>query len=123
MRYDPTAAPDGLSWLQADEGERLEAVFHQHERAREVAGNLRLHAAIHVTVETQLAEGHGAIVRTMQRLLAQSLDRHDALHAIGSVVAEQMLAVLKGRSFDAADYETRLDALSATSWRDGLRKG
>ena len=123
MRYDPTAAPDPLTWLGASEGDRLDSVLQQHKRARERAGNLRMHAAIHVTVEIQLAEGLEPTVRAMERLLEQGLARHDALHAIGSVVAEQMVAAVQGGSFDAAGYAARLDALTAASWRSSGHEG
>jgi hypothetical protein len=111
------AAPDASVWLAADEADRLEAVRRQHKHAGERSGNPRLHAAVHVTIETQLAEGLAPVVRAMQRLADEGLDRHDALHAVGSVVAEQMVEAVHGRGFDATEYETRLDALSAASWR------
>jgi hypothetical protein len=85
--------------------------------AHEEAGSLRAHAAIHATVETQLAEGLGCAVRAMERLVEQGLDRHEAVHAIGSVVAAQLYAALQHRAFDSAEYEARLDALTADSWR------
>jgi hypothetical protein len=48
---------------------------------------------------------------------ALGLDRHEAVHAIGSVVAAQLYAVLQHRAFDSVEYEARLDALTADSWR------
>jgi hypothetical protein len=123
LRYEPTSTPDASRWLETPEGERLDAVLRQHEMAGEKAGSLRMHAAIHVTVETQLAEGHAAAVRAMQRLTEQGLDRHEALHAVGSAVAGQIFAALKGRSFDAAEYEKRLDALTVDSWRNSSSGG
>ena len=118
MRYDPTKAPDPSEWLAMDEAERLAAVLRHHKRAQEEDGRLRAHAAIHATVETQLAEGCGPAMRTIERLVEQGLDRHDAVHAIGSVVAAQLYAALQHRAFDSAEYEARLDTLTADSWRE-----
>jgi hypothetical protein len=118
MRYDPANAPNRSAWLEADEAERLEAILRYHRRAKEHAGNLRAHSAIHTAVENQLAEGHDVAVRTMTRLMAEGLDRHDAVHAIGSVVAKQMYAMLKERRpHDAVEYAAQLAELTAESWR------
>ena len=117
MRYDPTQGLDASEWLESDEAERLDAVLRYHKRDKERAGSVRAHAAIHVTVENQLAEGLGGAVRAMERLREQGLGRHDAIHAVGSVVAEQIYAALKHRAFDAAEYEARLDVLTAEAWR------
>ncbi len=118
MRYDPADAPDPSAWLEADEGERLEAIIRYHKRAKERGGNLHAHSAVHAAVENQLAEGLGATVRAMSRLVAQGLDRHDAVHAIGSVMAKQIYGVLqKRRPYDSAEYAAQLDELTAESWR------
>ncbi len=112
MRYDPTAGPDPGEWKGSDEAERLRAVRVQHAGAEVDLPDVRLHAALHVVVENQLAEGYEAAVRALRRLTSQGLDRHEAVHAIGSVVARQMHALLKGGAagFDAEAYARDLDA-------------
>jgi hypothetical protein len=51
-------------------------------------------------------------------MLAEGLDRHDAIHAVGSVMARHMFDIVKhGQSFDEAAYAKDLDALSAEQWR------
>jgi hypothetical protein len=117
VRYDPTEGPDASKWLESDEAERLDAALRYHKNAKERDGSIRAHAAIHVTVENQLAEGLGGVVRAMERVREQGLDRHGAIHAVGSVVAEQIYAALKHRAFDAAQYEARLEVLTAAAWR------
>ena len=118
MRYDPEVAPDPTMWLALPESERLEAVRRHHKKARLRAGSPAVHATIHVAVETQLAEGHPAAAAALQRLLADGLDRHEAIHAIGSVLADEMFGVLKEhRSHDAAAYERSLNELTAATWR------
>src|SRR5439155_21707934 len=88
-RYDPQHAPDPEAWLALDEAERTELVFQYHLRARVRLPNARLHATIHVVVENQVALGDEIPVRrTLERLRAEGLDRHDAVHAACSVLAK-----------------------------------
>ena len=64
----------------------------------------RLHAAVHAVVETQLASGAPPETRrALERLLAGGLPRHEAVHAIGLIVANATAAALDGRAFDAGD--------------------
>jgi NAD-dependent DNA ligase len=109
--------PTPEAWLELDEGEQAEAVLRYHKRHRTRAGSMRLHAFIHATVETQLAERHAAATAALERLLREGLDRHEAIHAIGSVVAEQIHGAMQGTAFDASEYEHRLNRLDAASWR------
>ena len=54
------------------------------------------------------------------RLMEEGLDRHDAVHAIGSVLAEQLSAGLDeegGSGTLNADYLEKLKHLTADSWR------
>lgn len=117
VRYDPMIGPTPDAWLELDEGEQAELVLRYHKRHGARAGNMRLHAIIHATVETQLAERHVAATAALERLLGDGLDRHEAIHAIGSVVAEQIHGAMQGTAFDAGVYERRLSRLDAASWR------
>ena len=89
------------------------------------AGRLRLHLAIHAVVETQVVEGKPRETRlTLERLVEEGLDRHEAVHAIGHVVSEEMLSVLAGgTTYDERRYTERLHALSAVEWRQGKIPG
>jgi hypothetical protein len=117
VKYDPNEAPPPSTWLAASEEARLEAVLQSHERGGARPKAARLHAAFHVMAETQIAEGLAPTVRAMARLLEGGLERHEALHAIGAVAAEQVYGTLKNGAFDAKAYEVSLDALSAESFR------
>lgn len=118
MQYDPDEPPDARTWLELPEAERLEAVRRHHKRAKARAGSPEVHAIVHVAVETQLAEGHAAATAAMERLMGDGLDRHEALHAVGSVLAEELFDVMKSkRPHDAAAYARALNALTASSWR------
>jgi hypothetical protein len=87
-RYDPLVAPDPESWLTTDEGERQRLVERYHRRQGVRLPNLRLHAVIHVVVESQVAMGDELpVAGTLARLITEGLDRHEAIHAIGNVLA------------------------------------
>jgi hypothetical protein len=102
------------------EGERAELVADYHRRARVKLPNARLHAAMHVIVENQLAEGIPAVAETLQRLRAEGLERHVALHAIGSVLIKHVWTVLRDKPPEVPDHEpyfAGLRQLSAAGWR------
>jgi len=121
-RYDPLEPPDPKAWLDLDEDERILLVRAYHRRMHEKTPNPRLHAMFHVMVETQAAMGDETpVARTLERLQAEGLDRHDAVHAVGSVLAERTYAVLKGEEPDPEldlneAYRAALEALTAEGW-------
>ena len=84
--YDPDTTPIGPDWLNLDEGERIELVSSYHRRTKVRLPNSQLHAVIHVIIENQLALEEEAVVKALTRLQDEGLSRHDALHAIGSVL-------------------------------------
>jgi hypothetical protein len=73
-----------------------------------------LHATIHVIVESQLALGVLEFMDTLARLRREGLNRHDAVHAIGSVLAEHIFELLKQAPAE--------DVVSNTAYFDGLKK-
>ena len=124
-RYDPEAAPDSAEWLALDESERLLLVEDYHRDARiSMPRRARLlHATIHTIVENQLALEDQTIVRaTLQRLMEAGLTRHEAIHAVGSVLAEHIQVLLHAQSLPAeghAPYFAALQQLTAEKWRGG----
>ena len=120
MRYDPAVGPDPKEWLELAEGKRILAVRQYHKRTGLRSGNAEAHAIIHATVETQLAVGHPDAQAAFARLSREGLDRHDAIHAIGSVLAEAFYNIMNsGGVHDAAEYARKLKALTADSWLRG----
>jgi hypothetical protein len=119
--YDPASTPAAGAWLDLDESERLELVTAYHRRHGTHLPNPQLHALIHVVVENQIALGEQLVETTLARLEAEGLTRHDALHAIGSVLTEYLYELMRQDSpaTDAAyaDYLSRLESLSVASWR------
>ena len=119
MPYDPLRPPDPAGWLALSERDRLDQVLEFHAPAGGTLPNARLHAALHVTVENQVAEGYRAVVEALARLTGEGLDRHEAVHAVGAAVAERMRQVLQSgtRAFDRLAYEGDLAALTAADWK------
>jgi hypothetical protein len=120
--YDPGRAPEARDWLDTDEGERLALVSDYHLRARVQLPNATLHATIHVVIENQLALGEAVVVAALARLQAEGLDRHDAIHAIGSVLAEFLYDLMSddGQAGSASyrGYLEQLTKLTAQGWRE-----
>jgi hypothetical protein len=121
--YNPDASPVPTAWLQTDEGERIEMVSAYHRREKVTLPDAKLHAVIHVVVENQIALGEEIVVETLARLQREGLGRHDALHAIGSVLAENLYELMQ-EDRDSVDepyrmYLQRLETLTASSWRAG----
>ncbi|MCI0150785.1 hypothetical protein KNO81_33480 [Paraburkholderia sediminicola] len=122
--YNPERGPEPESWLELDEQERILLIGTWHRVARIKLPNVTAHAALHVIVENQIALDLEPVVRAMDRLRKQGLTRHDAIHAIGSVVAENLFGILKAdQNDDAAASQARycaaVERLTAESWRRG----
>ena len=119
-RYDPAQAPDPKGWLSMDEAERIELILKFHRHAKERLPSPRLHAMLHVIVENQVALGDEIPVRrTIERLQSEGLNRHDAVHAVGSVLAKQVFDLMNENRSEADldfDYAAELEALSAERW-------
>lgn len=116
MHYDPNRDPDPREWLQRSDAERLDACARAHHplpRRHPPLGNPRLHAALHVTVEQQLAgDAPPEVRKTLSRLMRAGLSRHEAIHAVGDVAALALAKVVKTRQpFDAEAYAEALRAL------------
>jgi hypothetical protein len=121
LQYDPDRPVDPDAWLEFDESERIEAVKEYHRRAKVRLPNEILHATTHVIVENQVALGDAYPVQSVLfRLMQEGLSRHDAIHAIGSVLAERLFVALKEKGQPAdlnAEYLEKLSQLTAESWR------
>ncbi len=118
--YDPSVAPDAAAWLAMDEGERLELVRDYHRRLRITLQSLEAHAVAHAVIENQLAEGLAPATNALRRLLAEGLDRHEAVHALGTVLMQHIWDLAnkpRGDGDPHAPYLAALDKLTAESWR------
>src|SRR5216684_1598692 len=107
--YDPEVSPPMVQWLELDEAVRIELVSAYHRHKEIQLPNHQLHAVIHVVVENQVALGESTVVTTLMRLQTEGLSRHDALHAIGSVLAQNLYELMREDS--ATTDETFLQYL------------
>jgi hypothetical protein len=120
-RYDPETAPSAEAWLALDEVKRIRLVeaYHRDARISLPQAARKLHASIHAVVENQLALSDEAVVRAFTRLRKEGLSRHDAVHAIGSVLAE-WLYDLKNEQHTPdsarAHYYAAVERLTAATW-------
>lgn len=121
-RYDPDEAPPAETWLALDEGERIHLIeaYHRDVRADIPRKARRLHASIHTVVENQLALNDEPVVRAFARLRKEGLSRHDAVHAIGSVVAQWLYDLQKDQHTPdsaRAHYYAAVERLTVATWR------
>jgi hypothetical protein len=119
--YDPDVAPDPAEWLALDEGERISQAMDYHRHAGVSLPNENIHAVMHVIVENQIAMGDELPVRrTVERLVAEGLDRHEAVHAIGSLLTvhlNQALKNPKAKTMPVDVYNKAVERITAESWR------
>ena len=121
--YNPDTSPLPTDWLGTDEGERIELVSTYHRCQKIKLPNSQLHSVIHVVVENQLALREKTVVKTLSRLQGEGLSRHDAIHAIGSVLAENLYELMQEEDASTGApyqrYLERLQRLTAKDWRAG----
>lgn len=92
--------------------------------ARVELPNLAAHAVFHAIIENQIAENLESVVRAMTRLTADGLGRHDAIHAIGSVLAEHIQDLFNAKVVKADSqgiYNAALERLTAKMWLNSYR--
>jgi len=118
-RYDPNQAPPPQEWLVLNEQLRIQCAEDYHRAAGVEVPNLKAHAVFHAIVENQIAEGVAAVGRAMDRLIGEGLSRHEAIHAIASVLAEHLHELFNakaGENRTAANYTAAVDRLTARRW-------
>ena len=120
-RYDPNRAPEPAEWLELDEQERIVLAERFHRKVHEPAQSLKAHAIVHAVVETQIALNDPPSARdALTRLMSEGLDRHEAIHAIGSVLTDYLFEAFRGpgaKDTSNAAYAQDLSRLTAASWR------
>ena len=120
--YHPLKQPVPEERLALDEDERICLVRDLHETLDELPEDaFNLHTMFHVIVENQIAENVEFIPETIAKLIRQGLDRHDAVHAIASIVCKDIFDLMKGnkQEFSAKQYRRKLEKITAKRWRKG----
>ena len=119
-KYNPNQTPDPEKWNAIDESERIILIEQYHERKCISVPNKRLHTTIHTIVENQVAMGDEInVARTLDRLMSEGLDRHEAIHAIGCVLAEHLHDMLGEEASEVSQiqYFACLEKLTPEEWR------
>ncbi len=117
--------PNPDEWLDYSEDERIDSVKYFHENFDdfdfESEQALTAHCGIHVIVENQVALNVEYVPQTLSKLMRQGLDRHDAIHAIGAILNEEIFKVLRGEVSELSSkrYRKKLDKITAKRWRKG----
>ena len=115
-------AKKGLTLLRTPAYEALlPADERYHCQAKIKLPGMTAHCAIHAIVENQLAMKLDFVEAASDRLMKQGLTRHDAVHAIGSQVAERFVDASRDPAGDDghvtnARYKASIERLSAASW-------
>ncbi len=126
-KYNPLEAPPREEWLELDEATRIDLVRDYHDATDDELEDDRqqLHAVIHAVVENQIALSVEPVPGTIARLRRQGLNRHEALHAVGSVLAQGLVSAMQGGGdeFHPRQYRRRLVKLTAKRWKKGLKSG
>lgn len=121
LAYDAARVQEPAAWLGMGDTVKVQAVEHHHRSltAHPDIPDANLHALMHVIVENQLAGGDPPEVQaTLARLSQAGLTRHEAIHAIGSVVAEAIFNIVKTKTaFDRGAAARALSRLKPESWR------
>ncbi len=122
--YDPLRGPDPVEWRSMDEDERMLLVLEHHREAGVELPNEQVHAVVHVVVENQVALGDEMSAQaTLERLMREGLDRHEAIHAVGSVLMDFVQELLGDDAAPEANerYNEELRKLSAAEWLESFR--
>ena len=114
---------DSEQWEALDTDERINFVMEYHQEVgTEAPPDEYSHALLHVVVENQIALGNETPVETaFHRLLDGNLDRHDAIHAIASVLVNHMYELMHGddRAKGNDEYYAEIEKLTAEKWLRG----
>lgn len=122
--YDPDNWPHPDWWDRMGMSERIQAVAEYHQahngfNGSNTAINEHLHAIAHVMVENLLMSGRRSMLRpVLEKLMRQGLTRHQAIHAIASVIFDHVTEELRdGKHCDRmATYLAKLEQVDAIAW-------
>ena len=121
--YNPRNAPNPAEWLAIQESERIDMVLFFHEGVDEALheDGKTLHSLVHVVVENQIALGVEPVGNAIARLSRQGLSRHEAIHAVGAILSEDIYDLMKNcqEAINQTRYRRRLEKLTAKRWKKG----
>jgi uncharacterized protein YoaH (UPF0181 family) len=99
LEYDPRRRVDPDESNAMGESERIDQVERYHRRKGIRMPSVSAHAAIHAVVQNQIAMGDAFPAKAaFERLMAEGLSRHEAVHALGSIVAGEIYRAQKDKT-------------------------
>ena len=120
LQYNPEVTQNPSDWLAMDEEDRIQLIEEYHHSKRIKMGSVKAHAMFHSMVENQIVEGVESVVHAMDRLIKQGLSRHDAIHAIGSIIAEQFYEATNNEGTSGGSpqdrFNEKVNRLNAKDW-------
>ena len=121
-KYDPNRPPDPQRWLATDEDQLRMIIERYHRRIGFRAPSEVGHVLAHLIVENQAAFGDETpVAATQLRLMDEGVDRHEALHAVGSVLMGHLRRLLRDEIPEDPDpnlvYYAELEQLTIAGWR------
>jgi hypothetical protein len=125
-KYNPMKRPPPDQWLKLEEAQQIELVAAHHRGIKVKTPRPEVHAMVHVVVENQLAEGIEPAREALERLMDNGLDRHDAIHAMGTVLMDYMQRLARGEVTEPGQHEQYfrdLKELTAEKWLKNGDKG
>ncbi len=121
--YKPSRNPNPEEWLDLEEEERISLIreFHDCQEDDLPDDAKEMHSVLHAIVENQLVLEVEPVPGTIAKLTRQGLDRHEAIHAIGAILCEDIFDLMKGNTgeFSPKKYRRKLEKLTAKRWRKG----
>lgn len=116
--YDADRAPDPEGWRAGNEMQLVDLVQAYHRARQILVPNERVHAALHVMVENQVALGAATpVADAVIRLMGEGMSRHDAIHAVGAILSKHMhQATSTGVPISREVYFADVRAVSKESW-------
>jgi hypothetical protein len=117
-KYDPDRAPDPERWRAQNEMDLMDIVQRYHRREGIRLPDERVHAALHVMVENQIALGaQTPVADAVERLMGEGMSRHDAIHAVGAVLDKHVYrAHSTGVPVSREAYYADIRAVTKEGW-------
>lgn len=125
LQYNPDDDLPVSDWTALDESEQISAVRRYHEQEGIDVPNLDLHAILHTIIENQVAlESETPVPDALDRLQDEGLSRHDAIHAVATVLMDHFDSVIgltkesegTSESFDVDGYYRDVRSLTKDDW-------
>ncbi len=118
-QYNPEVSPNPKEWIELDEQLRIILIEKYHLQKHVKLSDPAVHATFHSIIESQIAEKLAPVLRAMVRLTDGGLTRHEAVHAVASVLAEHIHDQFEAKdnlTVSQARYTAAVERLTVNIW-------